>query len=497
MPVSQQKLNKIEVATLKNLKDVEIDFTDSALTAIMGTNGSGKSTVLHALACAYAPPNGADGYRFPLFFKPNTDGLWAGSDFTIHYNERDGRNYHAGLSKRYRKEIDRWSPRYDNRPARPVRLVTIQESVPEVETLNINGMVHYHRQARDGEMNNSVRVAAGQILNRNYAGYHSVQYQRGGRPSIAVTNGGLSYAALSMSAGEQRVFRILDAVFGADEYSLILIDEMDLFLHQDALKKLLELLNEHCTRNHKQLIFTTHFPPIADMYETISVRTLHRTPAQTLVYKGYSYDALRLLTGNIQRPIRVYVEDYVAEGIVREVARSLGLQSLVHVGWYGPCSNAFPLGAGLVLTNEPLDHVLIVLDGDVSSTAHQRRTQIKKHLTGTEPRREAQRADLFRVIRPLLSPSKTSPEQMLHGMLAGITPAQVPAADVRMLQLAHEVVNVPERHGYIDEVVRASGEDRVYAVRTLIALATLSPEWGRYTKLIRIWLERQAALLNI
>ncbi len=50
MAKSDQKLNKIVFEQLKGLKDLEIDFTEKPLVAIMGPNGTGKSTILHAIA---------------------------------------------------------------------------------------------------------------------------------------------------------------------------------------------------------------------------------------------------------------------------------------------------------------------------------------------------------------------------------------------------------------------------------------------------------------
>ncbi|HHT8901812.1 TPA: AAA family ATPase [Burkholderia cenocepacia] len=497
MPISQQRLIKLEVTELKNLKDVELTFGDTSLTAIMGANGCGKSTVLHALACAYSPPDDTSGYKFPMFFKPSTEALWAGSSFTIHYEQRDGQTLQPNLQQRFSKAADRWAPRYDKRPVRPVRMVTIRESVPEVEALGINAMVHYQRRAFPGEVHNQVRNVAGQVLNRQYAEYHQVQYRQGGRPSIAVTNGALRYAAISMSAGEQRVFRILDSVFSAPDYSLILIDEIDLFLHQDALKKLLDALRLHCDARHKQLVFTTHFPPIADMYETISVKTIHRVGQRTLVWQGHSYDALRLITGQLQRPIRVFVEDDVAEAIVKEVARALRLQPYVHVGWYGPSENAFALGAGLILANEPLDRVLIVLDGDVDSLPEERRRKIGRHLTGNEPGRADERDVLYQKIVPLVAEDAASPEQMLNRMLRTVQQDDVPDGDRPLLEFAHDIVNVPERHGYVNQVVETSGEPRSYALRKLVEMATRSAAWAAYTLPVREWLEERARELRL
>lgn len=165
-----------------------------------------------------------------------------------------------------------------------------------------------------------------------------------------------------MSSGEQRVFRILEVVFSAPNYLLILVDEIDLFLHQDALMRLIGKLCEHCDAKNKQLVFTTHFPPVAKLYDQVSVVTLHRAPAKTVVWKGYSHEALRHITGHQERPISVYVEDDVAEAIVSHLARVMGIRKFVQFGHFGPASNAYTLGAGMLLSGANLDNTLVVLD---------------------------------------------------------------------------------------------------------------------------------------
>ncbi|QNP59853.1 ATP-binding cassette domain-containing protein [Paenacidovorax monticola] len=49
------KIVKVEFAKLKRLKDLTIEFPEKGVVALMGENGIGKSTVLHALACIYRP----------------------------------------------------------------------------------------------------------------------------------------------------------------------------------------------------------------------------------------------------------------------------------------------------------------------------------------------------------------------------------------------------------------------------------------------------------
>lgn len=62
----KQVLKSADFWKLKGLKNVHIDFSES-LTAIMGVNGSGKTTVIHALACAFSPEENGYNYKFPYF----------------------------------------------------------------------------------------------------------------------------------------------------------------------------------------------------------------------------------------------------------------------------------------------------------------------------------------------------------------------------------------------------------------------------------------------
>lgn len=47
-------LKSVYFKKLKGLHDIKIEFSET-LTAIMGVNGIGKTTVIHALACIYQP----------------------------------------------------------------------------------------------------------------------------------------------------------------------------------------------------------------------------------------------------------------------------------------------------------------------------------------------------------------------------------------------------------------------------------------------------------
>ncbi|EIF2259543.1 AAA family ATPase, partial [Vibrio cholerae] len=252
MAVSQQVIHSMKVQNLKNLIDLEISFDSSPITAILGPNGNGKSTILHALACAFSPCQDGENYKFSWFFLPNTDALWNGSEMSIVHSYRDGQSEHKNVPREYKKTQVRWTPRYANRPLRDVFYIGIDKCVPMIEAEKKQAKINYSTQVINEEVINTILEKASIVLNRNYAKYHV--HEASGKEFIGVEVDGLRYSALSMSAGEQKVFYILEKVFRATKYSLILIDELDLLLHDQAMKKLIEVILERAEDKNLQVI---------------------------------------------------------------------------------------------------------------------------------------------------------------------------------------------------------------------------------------------------
>lgn len=139
---------------------------------------------------------------------------------------------------------------------------------------------------------------------------------------------GLRYSALSMSAGEQKVFYILEKVFRATKYSLILIDELDLLLHDQAMKKLIEVILERAEDKNLQVIFTTHRESVLELEDKINIRHIVCRSGKTLCFNETKPDAINRLTGVQPRPIEVFVEDDLASTIVKKLLLGLSLQNM-------------------------------------------------------------------------------------------------------------------------------------------------------------------------
>ncbi|MBD1813182.1 DUF2813 domain-containing protein, partial [Microcoleus sp. FACHB-DQ6] len=108
MNISQQRLHQLEILKIKNIRELCISFETKNVTAILGPNGYGKSTILHVLACCFQPANETEeDYKFSNFFPPHPDNLWQGSQLKIVHTYRQGTQESPNVETSYGKSSDR------------------------------------------------------------------------------------------------------------------------------------------------------------------------------------------------------------------------------------------------------------------------------------------------------------------------------------------------------------------------------------------------------
>jgi len=305
MPASQQVTHSLSIKKLKGISSLdEVRFDEKPLTAILGPNGCGKSTILHALACCYKPAEGSDqqNWQFRDFFTPTTDSTWAGSSLAMVHSYRDGTTEFTNLRTEYRKNADRWSPRYVNRPERYVQFIGIKSCVPQIEEETYTSAINYQTETHaDAGL---IMSKMGTVFNRAYTELN-IHQARAKRQYPGLALDGTRYSALAMGAGEQRVLEILSAVFNAPKYALLLIDEIDLLLHTAALTKLIEILFQRAQEKSLQIVFTTHREAILELKNMVSIKHIHTVKAvsKTYCFSNTKPDALRLRAVGTRNPV--------------------------------------------------------------------------------------------------------------------------------------------------------------------------------------------------
>jgi len=491
-----QRLDSISFKKLKNLDNIIINFQPNAITGIFGSNGCGKSTVLHALACIYKPVSGSSriDYKFSSFFLPTTLGTWKGNEFEAHYSMIHGK---GGIlqpeAKLYKKENDRWSPRYDRRPEREVFYIGISSCVPDMEkeTRKSRLQLLEHEWSNQNVIDR-LKAISSYVMNRPYEKIK--QFEAGRKLYKGLKFSGLTYPSLYMGAGEQRVLEILRVILLAPDHSLILIDEIDLTLHTEALLRLMNKLNEIADEKKLQVVFTSHREELLNC-DYLNIRHLINDASDGKTKQCInrtSPECIRRLTGNAPRTLEFLVEDDLAEAMVRQVLRQKGIEAYCSVTRYGSIENSFRVGAGLLLRGENLDNTLIVTDGDQYRDEASKRNMINQLITGSDNTSKAQKTLLLSKIKQFNIPNGNNPEEYLTSILKTLSDTASP-----LIPLIKSVGIVDNHHDLLNKPIDKSGMPKSVALSILADLLSKEPFWNNYVKEIADWVDKRIRINNL
>lgn len=477
------EVTSLTVEQLKYLHEVTISFVPHRMTSIMGPNCSGKTTVLHALACCFQPfANGAktlgENYRFSSFFVPSTIGSWAGNKFSMTYKNvtAPGMNF---LSQEYKKTSDRWSPKYERRPVRPVFIVNIETCVPRIERETKETLITFSEQPSTHSKKQKIVLGLSQVMGRDYS--ELLSYTAPRRSHIGVNFGGLKYSDLTMGAGEQRIYRILDIVHSAPKGSLILVDEIDLLLHKDSLFRLIEYLIKVADDQSLQIIFTSHNQEVLAFEGQINIRHMFNVEARSFCLNETSHEAILRLTGGIPESDKyeIYVEDEFSKAIVLYIALELGIKKSIKIYKFGPAINGITTAAGMALRDRHLNKKYFVLDGDVVNLDDQKRSQIEKVLTGDVPEmlrlRDLVQSRLFQYSPQANEP----PEKVVTDMLRDLDGSDEITSVIRATGFE------ADKHKYIKKLCEALGMEEPTLANNLIRIVKQHENWARYVEAVR------------
>jgi AAA15 family ATPase/GTPase len=490
MAISNQKINYISIKKLKNINNLEaLPLNEKHLTAILGVNGCGKSTILHALACCYKPTetSTATKHIFSHWFTPTTDATWMGSELTLNHEWKNGKNDFCE-NQTFTKQVDRWTPRYDRRTERHVELIGVNTCVPKIEQESQISFIKYETEAIVTDVSDKVRSAMSEILGRNYTelNQHKVSKTKN---YFGLEHTGVRYSALSMGAGEQRLLYILQKVFEAPKYSLILIDEIDLLLHTNALHLLIQQLHRRAIEKSLQIIFTTHRESVLELSEILSIKHIHQSENKTHWLTDTKSETLLRLTGKAEKVIEIFVEDDVSSAIAMQVASSLGLRKYVSVKIFGAAQNSFPIASSFVVRKENLNNIALILDGDVYVSDEEKNEMINKALSGEGEKFNLMREKALSLIFQYHSVEQLSPEKVLLDMILNLNSSELNEEQLEVFNAVKQSAFATNHHDVLKKTRDLLGYETIECNREVVKLASLSPNWKQYVKSLELWLQ--------
>ncbi len=374
---------------LRGLANLQVDFS-YPITAIAGRNGSGKTTILALAACAYG--NRSNGYK--LLGRKNP--FYKHSDFFMQTIEESKLNvrivfqflYNKWRSKNPAERVKagwqshekivggRWS--YSGRVIRTVVYLGIDRIVPDAEKSTSKSYRKHFQPVSAKGWEDDVRKVVGRILGIEYQSFNYKQHSRYRLPVVSV--GKRTYSGFNMGAGEEALFELFSIIKELPDGSLVLIDEIELGLHEEAQGRLIEELKILCDERKFQVICTTHSPRILDCLPSEGRIFLEKIGETITVIPGISSAfATGKLSGYPNVELDILVEDEAAKMII-ETGLTPEIRSRTKV---------LPIGSSIAVMRHLASRykdsrssdVCVILDGDKSES---RNEHIKAFLDALE-----------------------------------------------------------------------------------------------------------------
>ncbi len=302
---------------IRSLYPHKVDF-EYPITAIAGVNGAGKTTILAMLAQTYIRHirgsifNDKETENDPLELQLlNTGNDYSSDELDISCQIRTSKKSSADKSNQSSNQA---STTVSQDLKKNVFFLGLNRRVPYVERLRLSsGDLNQDELTIENE--SKISEIASRIFGREYNSYTHNSETDG--PSNSVKIGDVFYTGIDMGTGESVVFHLLETIIGSKNHQLILIDEIELGLHESAQRKLIDELKKLCKDKKCQIIFTTHSKPILDSLPPFGRLYVISGDQQTFIRYGVSADHASMLMGDDKSTeLNVFVEDEVARDIV-------------------------------------------------------------------------------------------------------------------------------------------------------------------------------------
>ena len=250
----EKYLSKIHIIKCRAFEEQVIRF-DFPVTALIGPNGGGKTTILGACALLY------DSVAPRQFFTRNKQLDEEMRNWSISYDAIDRTKSKMDVVKRtasFSKE--KW---YRDALKRETLFFGVSRTLPAVERKDLSKFTNKNVVFKKNEIQVLGTEVAGHItkvLGKDVSAYTVIKPDHYGNITLlsGKTKGGKTYSEFHFGAGESSIIKMILGIENATPQSLVLIEEIENGLHPLATERLVEYLVDVADRKSVQIIFTTH-----------------------------------------------------------------------------------------------------------------------------------------------------------------------------------------------------------------------------------------------
>ena len=374
-----QFLKEIKTTNFRNFSQNSKIVFRSPITAIVGKNGTGKTTLLHLAGCSYA--SDSKGKSFNQFIpESQKDHMPDDSRYGFTYvNNIENENNFVWYEKRH--EWDRRGK--NNRARRELLFIGFSKTIANVSVFknyfDITDKALNDRLNSIGTntipLDNKIISKISEIVGKNYS---SIE-RRNDKYSLLCENcnGYIidgQYSDFACGAGEISIIRMLDLIYNAPINALIIIDEPEVAIHPSVQYKLLEIFIELALSKNMQFIFTTHSYFILKYLNPDSILLLKNNNDNKIVSQNVNSSVAfqNISEQNIYK-LEAFVEDSVAADILNTIFKNdvsirdqIKITKAISDGWVSFIQREMPLRFYNWKLYEQKDlRPVLVLDGDV------------------------------------------------------------------------------------------------------------------------------------
>lgn len=330
------------------------------IVAVVGENGSGKSSVIQAAACVYRGDTGAPTW-YPTEFFPDT--AWDKvTNASIKYGYTEGT---TTKEDSLRKPTDRWLGQTD-RPFRTVQYIDLNRIQP------VGARVGYARIAKSRHSEKSAKTFDEEkvkrfsfVMGREYdAARMAFSDIDDNREVPVIKRKKNEYSGYHQGSGEITVAELLRG--DLPKYGLVLIDEIESSLHPRGQRRLIRDLAEQCRIQECQIILTTHSPFVLEELPLEARICIVETDSSKDFVQGISPEfAMTKMDDDPHPECDLYVEDEAAKIFLEELLARHG-EEVVHrcaIVPFGGANVGYSLGQ-MVANKRFRRPSCVFLDGD-------------------------------------------------------------------------------------------------------------------------------------
>ena len=360
--------------------DLEVEFK-YPVSVIAGENGSGKSTVLFAAACAYEVP-GADAKQFipsTLFSDYQSEQGMRGDEEAgtiLHYKYLTPDGERAAMWQEHDKGHDDslLNRKKNIFPERQVHLITPGNLANRFELQDEQGRLRTKFASEESSLTAPQIEFAQRLLPFDYSEVINLsENSEDGANLLFVTlENGAEYSERHMATGERAVL-LLSKEIAEAKNALVLIDEVEAGLHPSAQQSLMLELQQLALSNNLQIIVTTHSPVVLDSVPDTGRIFLERDEEGRVsahpAYRDLIQDALY---GRLDKKLNLLCEDKMGESLLQGVfdiitPRLNARRESIRIG-RDTGAEEFPGHAKAFVRFGQLQNFIFVLDGDKRKT---------------------------------------------------------------------------------------------------------------------------------